>query len=268
MERTIQKSIRVANSTWVSVDVYGEPNGAAVVIVPGVMSDAAEWAPVASALQGWPTVAVVNRRGRTPSGPLTSDYSLEAETDDLIEVLQQFPNARTVFGWSYGGLIVLSTANRIAIPHVISYEPVIRPFASHALAALEDAHVLQDWEKSVRIVTEQIAGMGTEDVDALLAAPDVRETLELLSQPVFAETAALNAAPTPAELARRATRVDLIVGERNRGLPPYGTSLEDVCRLVKSAQVHGLNNHGHMAHLEAPQELASLIDGLGAHAAQ
>ena len=40
MEQAIQKQIQVDGS-WVAVDVYGEEDGPAIILVPGVMADAA-----------------------------------------------------------------------------------------------------------------------------------------------------------------------------------------------------------------------------------
>ncbi|MER6602064.1 alpha/beta fold hydrolase [Streptomyces parvus] len=83
MERTIQKRFPVGDGSWVTVDVYGEPDAPGLVVVPGAMSDALGWRAVATAVGAWPSVAVVNRRGREPSGPMTAAYSLRTEVADL-----------------------------------------------------------------------------------------------------------------------------------------------------------------------------------------
>jgi pimeloyl-ACP methyl ester carboxylesterase len=104
MDQANQKCVRFAES-WVTVDVYGEDDGSALVLIPGVMADSAAWAEVARGLQGWETVAVVNRRGREPSGPLTGDYDLRREVQDAEAILRRFSDVQTLFGWSYGGTI-------------------------------------------------------------------------------------------------------------------------------------------------------------------
>lgn len=78
MDRLIQKRVAVEGSS-ATVDVYGEPDGPAAILIPGVLADAQAWERVAQHLEGWSTVAVINRRGRQPSGPLTDDYRLETE---------------------------------------------------------------------------------------------------------------------------------------------------------------------------------------------
>jgi len=267
MTRRANRTIPVSGGSWISVDVHGGPGEDALIIIPGVMSDAAAWEAVAVGLRAWPTVVVVNRRGRAPSGPLGDDYSLETEIEDALTVLREFPETRALFGWSYGGLIALHAASREGLPHVLAYEPVIGPFASHALPALEAAHHAQDWDESVRVVTEQISGMTLERARELRGDAATWNALAALSRPVFRETVALNTAPAPTGLAQRAERVDLIVGERNRGTAPYGLSFDEVSRLVPRAEIHVLADHGHMAHFEGPDDLARLIDRLSAVAA-
>jgi pimeloyl-ACP methyl ester carboxylesterase len=125
MEQTIQKKLSVGGDSWVTVDVYGEPDAPGLVVVPGVMSDAHTWRRVVGTIEAWPSVVVVNRRGRASSGPLTTSYSLWTEVEDLGVVLDEFDSTRALFGWSYGGLITLLAANDHRIPQVIAYEPVM-----------------------------------------------------------------------------------------------------------------------------------------------
>ncbi|MGW8380577.1 alpha/beta hydrolase [Streptomyces sp. ODS28] len=267
MEQTFQKKVPVGGGSWVTVDVYGDPEARGLVVVPGAMSDAHAWRHVAGSLGAWPSVAVVNRRGRTPSGPLTDAYSLRAEVDDLGAVLDECVGAEAVFGWSYGGLIALLAADERPLCHVIAYEPVMGPFGLHALPELRAAEAGEDWDAAVELVVRRVSGLGAEDVEALREDPQGWAALRELSRPAYAELAALNEAPQPEELARRAERVDLILGERNAGAVPYGESpygatFADVRKRVPRAGVHGLPGQGHMAHLEEPGRLARLIDDL------
>src|SRR5699024_10994555 len=116
-------------------------------------------AEVAQRLEGWEAVAVVNRRGRHPSGPLTDGYGLSTEIADTAAVVREFSDVRTLFGWSYGGLIALSVANVIAVPHVIAYEPVMAPFGAGALPDLHRAHASGELDESVDVALRRGAGM-------------------------------------------------------------------------------------------------------------
>lgn len=261
MEQTIQKSVHLGDG-WLTVDVHGEPDGPAIVLVPGAMADAAGWAQVAGSLRAWRTVVVVNRRGRHPSGPLPSAYSLQSEVDDLGAVLREFSDVRTLFGWSYGGLIALHLTAVQAIPQVIAYEPVMRPFGEHALAQLRRAEQQSDREATVLTVLQQISGVPDEQVQQLRADEAAWAEMRRLSAPIHAETLAINTAPRPARLGVEAGRIDLIIGERNQGRMPYGASFDDVASRVPDAPVHVLAGQGHMAHVEAPDQLAQCVDRL------
>ncbi len=279
MEQTIHKSMPTPDGSWVTLDVYGDAHAPGLVVVPGVMSDARAWRRVARAIRVWPSVTVVNRRGRTPSGPLTDAYSLRTEIEDILTVLDDSAGAQALFGWSYGGLIALMAANERPFRQVIAYEPVIGPFGRSALSALQAAARDRDWDRSVEIVNTHISGFSQDYVGALRADQRGWSTLRRLSEPLHTELAALDDAPNPDALARHAERVDLIVGEMNVGTAPYGSSFEDVRRLIDGAGVEGpcvegpcvgapcvhtrvLPGQGHLAHVQAPALLGRCLDEL------
>ncbi|MFJ9736516.1 alpha/beta fold hydrolase [Streptomyces sp. NPDC101166] len=262
MKRTIQKKLPVAGDSWVTVDVYGEPDAPGLVVVPGVMSDAHTWRRVAGAIDAWPSVAVVNRRGRAPSGPLTRSYSLRTEVEDLGVVLDEFNSARALFGWSYGGVIALLSSNERPMRQVIAYEPVMRPFGRHALPALRAAEETADRDRSVEIVNRQISGFSAAHVEELRADGHGWAALRRLSGPLYAELGALNAAPPPDVMAQQADQVDLIIGQCNRGTAPYGTSFDDIRQRVAHAEVHEFAGQGHLGHIQAPAELGQLLNNL------
>lgn len=263
MERSIQKILPVGKHSRVTVDIYGDPDTPGLVILPGVMSDAHAWRHVAQAIDAWPSVAVVNRRGRMPSGPLTDEYSMRSEVVDLGAVIDELGGPATLFGWSYGALIALLATNDRPMRHVIAYEPVMRPFGAHALPALKDATAQQDWDRCVEIVNRQISGFPAAQVETLKADQAGWATLRRLSEPLYAEVTALNTTSMPDALARHADRVDLIIGRNNLGAAPYGTSFDDVRQRITHAEVHELSDQGHLAHIEAPALLGQLLNDLG-----
>ncbi|OZD01203.1 alpha/beta hydrolase [Rhodococcus sp. 06-235-1A] len=264
MERTIQKSVSVSGGSWVNVDIYGNPNLPGLLILPGVMSNARSWAAVARSVKAWPSVTVVNRRGRQPSGPLTTDYSIGVEVDDLLRVLGTVPEPVSIFGWSYGGLIALLAADEHPVEHLIAYEPVMPPFARHALSGLQEAAAQGDRGRSVEIVNVGISGFSAEHVDILRADTRQWEALCELAEPLYDELSALDASHPPDVLAGKVERVDLIIGELNRSIEPYGTSFDRISRRIPNARVHQLDGNGHLAHIESPRQLGRVIDATAA----
>ena len=265
MDQLIQKRIEVRDS-WVTLDVYGDPSGPAIVVIPGAMANAAAWGEFAQRLEGWPTVAVMNRRGRHPSGPLTDAYGFATELADVSAVLRECGDVRALFGWSYGGLIALHLANSIPLPHVIAYEPIMAPFGASALVELSQRHASQDVDGSVETALLRVTGMSADDVASVRSDSETWRELRSLGGTIYPETLALNNAPKAAELGALASRVDLIIGERNQGRAPYGASFADVVRHSSRALLHHLGGAGHMAHFEDPQALATLVSEIGAQA--
>lgn len=96
-----------------------------------------------------------------------------------------------------------------------------------------------------------------------LRAEEVAWGMRRLSAPIHAETLATNTASRPARLGAEAGWIDLIIGERNLGRPPYGTAFDDMVRYAPDAAVHVLAGRGRMAHQEVPRQLAREVNGLG-----
>ena len=262
MEQVVETRLAASGGSWITVEMYGDADAPSLIIVPGSLSDAREWRNVASAITAWPCVVVVNRRGRSPSGPQTDAYSIQTEVEDLKVVLGNFSGANALFGWSYGGLIVLLAANEVSMRQVIAYEPVMKPFGQDALPALKAATTTTDWSRSVEVGLRQIACVSDRDVDYLRSNPQIWDQLCRLSMPSYAELLAVNTGPQPDQFAGLADRIDLIIGQNNRETSPYGTAFENVRAKIEKATVYEMEGQGHLAHIQDPRSLAFLIDNL------
>jgi pimeloyl-ACP methyl ester carboxylesterase len=98
-------------------------SGTPIIVLPGVLSTAEDYAVFAEALGQRQTVHTVQRRGRGGSDPQGDHYSITTECDDLAAV-QEATGSIMLFGHSYGGLIALEAA-RTGQPFskVAVYEP-------------------------------------------------------------------------------------------------------------------------------------------------
>jgi pimeloyl-ACP methyl ester carboxylesterase len=97
--------------------------GPSVLVIPGVLSMAADYAAFAGALADHFTVHIIERRGRGESGPQGDDYSIVKECEDVL-ALQGETDASLLVGHSYGGLVALEVArNNKALHKIAVYEP-------------------------------------------------------------------------------------------------------------------------------------------------
>jgi len=115
------RSVLSADGTTVGYLSVGE--GPAVIVLPGVLSMAADYAAFATALAERFTVHTMERRGRGGSGPQGDGYSIATECEDVLAV-QSETGASLLVGHSYGGLIALEVArNNDSFAKVAVYEP-------------------------------------------------------------------------------------------------------------------------------------------------
>ncbi|HEX6554550.1 MAG TPA: alpha/beta hydrolase [Ktedonobacteraceae bacterium] len=97
--------------------------GPSVLVIPGVLSMAVDYAAFARALAEHFTVHTIERRGRGASGPQGDDYSIVKECEDVL-ALRAETGASLLVGHSYGGLVALEVArNTTAFTKIAVYEP-------------------------------------------------------------------------------------------------------------------------------------------------
>jgi pimeloyl-ACP methyl ester carboxylesterase len=234
--------------------------GAPLLLVPGVMADAATWRPVVDAIDLPNPVVTVNRRGRSPSGPLGCDYGVGVEVDDLRHLIASTGERVHLFGWSYGALIALEAAvNHDQILSLTAYEPVARPFGTQALAPLRAAAAHHDLDRVVELVNTLVSGFSAEYVSELRLDP-VWPVLRSLARPLAEELSAINDyEPALRRYRELSMPVTLLLGELNDGSAPYGTAFASFAQALPQATVITLQGQGHLAHAQAPAQLGRVI---------
>lgn len=114
-------TVRSKDGTTISYLSIG--GGPAVLVIPGVLSMAADYAAFAGTLAEHFTVLTIERRGRGASGPQGDDYSIVKECEDVL-ALRAETGASFLVGHSYGGLVALEVArNNTAFAKIAVYEP-------------------------------------------------------------------------------------------------------------------------------------------------
>jgi pimeloyl-ACP methyl ester carboxylesterase len=120
-DESYEHAVASADGTRISYISMG--SGPSVIVIPGVLSMAADYAAFGRALAEHFTVHIMERRGRGESGPQGIDYAIEKECDD-VRALRVETGAAFLVGHSYGGLIALEVArNDSAVSKVAVYEP-------------------------------------------------------------------------------------------------------------------------------------------------
>jgi len=98
-------------------------DGPSVLVIPGALSLAADYAAFARTLAEHFTVHTIERRGRGLSSPQGDDYSMVKEREDVL-ALQNKTGASFLVGHSFGGLVALEVArNNQALTKIAVYEP-------------------------------------------------------------------------------------------------------------------------------------------------
>ena len=109
------------DGTKISYPTVG--NGPSVIVIPGTLSMAADYAAFARALAEHFTVHTIERRGRGESGPQGDDYSIVKEREDVL-ALQQKTGASFLVGHSFGGFVALEAArHNPSLTKIAVYEP-------------------------------------------------------------------------------------------------------------------------------------------------
>jgi pimeloyl-ACP methyl ester carboxylesterase len=166
-----RQHVTSADGTKIAVTITGE--GPPLVACPGSLATARDWQLVARALAPRMTTYALDRRGHGDSGDSPA-YSLQQEQDDLAAVAELADPAGTggvtLLGHSYGALIALELARRVAPRRLVLYEP---PLALESLVggpALDEySRVLGagDLDGALTIGLRQFVGM-TDDAIAMM----------------------------------------------------------------------------------------------------
>lgn len=231
-------------------------HGSPIIVLPGAMADAASYVPVVEAIDRPEPILVLDRRGRSASGPQGATYSTATEVADLRSWLDQLGGPVVVFGWSYGANIALELAARDdRISQVVGYEPVLGPFGAELLPALRTA----DLDTRVEIINRDLSRVPAEAVAALRADPAWSE-LRRLAEPAVAELEAINSFEPSAGWSDLTP--DLIIGEHSQGTEPYGPAFDRAAARLPRSRTTVLPGQGHLAHIHDPVALGRLITEL------
>ncbi len=123
MSTTTHTTHAVLSQDGAKISYLSMGSGPSVLVIPGALFMAADYAAFAGALAEHFTVHIIERRGRGLSSPQGDDYSILKEREDVL-TLQQETGASLLVGHSFGGLVALEVArNNPLLTKIAVYEP-------------------------------------------------------------------------------------------------------------------------------------------------
>ena len=237
------QSFTSADGETVSYRTVGA--GPSVIVIPGVLSVAANYDTFANALAETFTVHTIERRGRGRSSSQKPGYCMAVECCD-VRTLQKETQARCLFGHSCGGLIALETArNNSMVKKVAVFEPGVSVNGSIPVGWLSDYEKLLSQGKRLDAFVEFSAAVGPARAQSaprwflrllmpiVLGRRELRQKLELLesNSREHRESARLN---NTYENYRQVSADSLLLFGGKSGLPSVPTALEKLSHVLAS----------------------------------
>jgi pimeloyl-ACP methyl ester carboxylesterase len=246
----------MATGAGVSLDRRRLGTGRPIVLVHGTACDGESFRLLEPLLADDFSVVTVDRRGRGQSGD-AEEYSLEAEFDDVVAVVDELDEPVVLFGHSYGANVALGAALRSQnVSGLVLYEPgrtgdvrlALRDEISRLIARNERG-------AAMRLALREFTDFPEEWLDDLLETPAWKRRLtyahtiarELQAYEVF----------DYGDLSELAIPTLLLVGSES---PPEDLAhARALAARLRSARVAVLRGQGHAAAITAPALVAAEI---------
>jgi pimeloyl-ACP methyl ester carboxylesterase len=257
MAGPIIERFTVRSSDGVPISVQKAGSGPALLLVHGaLLNGSLTWGGVLPTLAERFTLYAMDRRGRAPSGDAVA-YSLDAEGDDIAQVVRAIGPPLKVLGHSYGALASMAAENLfVGVERLILYEPPLRieplgPRGEEVVARMQAALDAGDRAGLVTIFLRDQIGVPTEQLARMEASPIWPVVLEI-SSTLPRESREVNTVRSWQErLARRKTPITMMLGTESSPFLKEATAF--VSQSIPGCQVVTLEGQGHGAMLDAPE---------------
>src|ERR1022692_4587805 len=267
MERS--QSFTSADGATISYRTAGV--GPSAVVIPGVLSVAANYDTFANALAEAFTVHTIERRGRGRRSPQEPGDCMAIECEDVRALLKK-TQASCLFGHSYGGLIALETArNNVLVKKVAVYEPGVSVNGSIPATWVGEYEKLLAQNKRLDAFAEFSAAVGPARAQhsprwllkllmpMVMRRRDLRQKLELLesNSREHQEIARLD---NTYENYREVSADTLLLFGGKSDLPWVPTTVEKLSAVLPSVHVKQFPHLNHFAPDQTgPREVAQAV---------
>jgi pimeloyl-ACP methyl ester carboxylesterase len=246
-------------------------DGPTVLVVPGGLASAAQWAHIARALADSYHVVVMDRRNAGASG-WSDTVGVDVEADDVLAVLDDVGPA-TVVAHSYGAIVTLEAARRAhgRIDRMVLYEPPL-PFRG----PLIDDDTLDHWRdltaagRYAEVISEfygppvsAITSISPIELDLLRSMPqfDLIWATLVAEAPVVEPTMRTVKALDDPERYREVTIPTRFLLGTDSAEQPFGDTIATLARTMPDASVEELPGQRHMAFQMAPEMVVDAVRG-------
>jgi pimeloyl-ACP methyl ester carboxylesterase len=278
-------ALRAPDGARVHAEVYGPEEGPTIVLAHGWTESIRFWHHQVEELSREHRVVVYDKRGhgRSPL-PENDDFSLEAQADELAYVLAELAGERgaVLAGHSMGAMTIAALAERDAaalhdrVAAVAMVNTGVGDLISEALVVRGADRFGVLGERIGELILSSRAPLALPESLLLAGTRYVALTPDASEEAVelTAEMVRLCHPRTRAGCAESMTRMELhealasidlptlvVAGERDKLTPP-GHSRRLAQEIGGPVEVHELPGVGHMAPLEAPEAISSLLRDL------
>lgn len=225
--------------------------GPDLLLVHGTTADHTRWESMMPLLEPEVTVHAVDRRGRGGSGDAHS-YSLDAETDDVVAVVEAIGGPVDVFAHSQGALYAMEAARRTTgIRRLVLYEPPIGVAAPAELRRRVAALVAQGRrDDAVAAFLHEVAGLTEHQLARARALPSWAARVAAAHTIVREEEVSAAYRFDPARFAHCAVPTLLLDGTESP--PDLRAGTARVAAALPDTRIVRLEGHGHVAMLSDP----------------
>jgi pimeloyl-ACP methyl ester carboxylesterase len=248
-QRAVLERVTSRDGTPIAYRRSGQ--GPGLVLVHGTTADASRWDPLLPLLEPSSTVYAVDRRGRGASGD-GPEYSLEAEAQDLVAVIENVGGPVDVLGHSYGALCAVEAARlTTGIRRLVLYEPALTDLAPPGFVdRLEELTDAGRHEEVVTVLLRELAGLTEEELERTRALPSWAGRVAAAPTVVREQRVEERYRFDPGRFAD--VRVPTLMLAGGETSPDLLASTEMLASALPDVRVRRLAGQGHVAMLTAP----------------
>jgi pimeloyl-ACP methyl ester carboxylesterase len=252
----------VDTADGMSIAVWVDGDGPALVLVHGSIADHTTFAPFVDVLRNQFTTFAMDRRGFGASGD-SAEYTIEQDFADVAAVVDAVA-ARSggpvaLWGHSYGANGAMGGASMTDnVSHLILYEPSFGlPYPPGSIEAVEAALERGDHDAAITAVLVDILELSDEEIDGFRSSP--LWPVRLAAAPTIPREcrAEQDWVYRPGQFAAISAPTLMLAGTDS--VPAIRDATELARDAIPDAMVHVLEGHAHFAHKTDPAMVTDLI---------